>query len=201
MQAIERLWTRVQMLVGRGRIQTVKDDGPVQFVQVKLSELETIDKLPSLLNYGLAHNPPAETDAIVLFIAGDRSAGVVIATGNQTYRLKSLAPGEVALYDDQGQKITLKRGGIEIDGGGLPVTVTNSPSVTLDTPAAIATGTVDATGTVNTAAVYKVDGTQVVGPQLPAIPDPTGGGTIDAQARATEALILAAMRAHGLIAP
>ena len=45
-----------------------------------------------------------------------------------------------------------------------------------------------------------VDGQQVVGSQGISIADPAGGSTIDAEARAAVAEMLAAMREHGLIA-
>ncbi len=44
-------------------------------------------------------------------------------------------------------------------------------------------------------------GQQVVGAQQPAIADPAGGTTIDAEARSAIAALLAALRQHGLIAP
>lgn len=44
------------------------------------------------------------------------------------------------------------------------------------------------------------DGMKVVGPALSAIADPAGGTTVDGQARAAIALILTALRNHGLIA-
>jgi hypothetical protein len=46
----------------------------------------------------------------------------------------------------------------------------------------------------------SVAGVQVVGAQQAAIADPSGGATIDAQARTAIATLLAAARAHGLIA-
>lgn len=46
-----------------------------------------------------------------------------------------------------------------------------------------------------------IDGVRVVGPRQPAVANPTGGTTIDTQARATLATLLAALRNHGLIAP
>ena len=52
---------------------------------------------------------------------------------------------------------------------------------------------------VDVSGVYKVDGTQVVKEQQPAVANPTGGATIDAEARAQLILLLDAMRAHGLI--
>ena len=44
-------------------------------------------------------------------------------------------------------------------------------------------------------------GQQVVGAQQPAIADPAGGTTIDAEARTAIVALLAALRQHGLIAP
>lgn len=49
-------------------------------------------------------------------------------------------------------------------------------------------------------AVLVLGGAQVVGPQRPAIADPAGGATVDAEARAALAAVLGALREHGLIA-
>lgn len=46
----------------------------------------------------------------------------------------------------------------------------------------------------------RVDGERVVGTRGPAIAAPGGGTTVDAEARATLAAVLAALRGHGLIA-
>lgn len=45
-----------------------------------------------------------------------------------------------------------------------------------------------------------IGGNQVVGERLSAIANPSGGGTVDMEARTAVAAILAALRAHGLIA-
>lgn len=54
-------------------------------------------------------------------------------------------------------------------------------------------------GVVGTDTEYRVDGQRVVTNRQGAITDPTGGGTIDAQARTAVIQILGALRAHGLI--
>ncbi|UUL82121.1 DUF2793 domain-containing protein [Sphingomonas qomolangmaensis] len=51
-----------------------------------------------------------------------------------------------------------------------------------------------------TGAALRIDGQQVVGPREPAIDGPAGGETIDLQARVAVDNVLAALRAHGLIA-
>lgn len=71
-----------------------------------------------------------------------------------------------------------------------------SPTVALQ-----ASDLVDITGPVTTDSEYRVDGTKVVGSQQGAITAPTGGATIDSQARTAISAILSAMRTHGLIAP
>jgi len=50
------------------------------------------------------------------------------------------------------------------------------------------------------AAKMSVAGNQVVGARLAAVADPTGGPTVDAEARTAIAAILARLRTHGLIA-
>lgn len=55
------------------------------------------------------------------------------------------------------------------------------------------------TGTVRAASV-RIGSVQLVGQRQPAIADPAGGITIDAEARIAIASMLSAMRTHGLIA-
>lgn len=147
--AIERIYRRILLVIGRGRIKTGNDDGPVQFQQVRLGVLETIDNLPRLAEYGFNSMPPAETDAIVLFMGGNRSQGVIVATGSQQFRMRSLKPGEVSISDNKGQSVHLTQEGIVVDGGGLPILVKNTPSVTLDTPDVTMTGDLHVKGSVD----------------------------------------------------
>jgi phage gp45-like len=128
--AISKLWRRVQTLIGRGRISApALDNGNVQMLQIVLGAGydggEIRDNTPRLAEYGFTSSPALPDvgpdgkfkygcDAIALFVAGDRSNGVIIATGDQRYRLRNLSPGEVALYDDLGQTVKLSRTGIKI---------------------------------------------------------------------------------------
>jgi len=138
--AIERMYRRILLVIGRGRIKTGADNGPVQLQQVRLSQFETFDDVPRLSEYGFNSMPPPESDAVLVFVGGNRRDGVIVATGNQQFRMRSLKPGEVSISDNLGQSVYLTRQGIVIDGGGLPVLVHNTPSVTLDTPTVHATG-------------------------------------------------------------
>ncbi|MEX3690827.1 phage baseplate assembly protein V [Paraburkholderia sp. BR14263] len=140
-------WSLVRSL-GRGRLTRVDDSGPTQLVQMQLSANETRDHTPRLAQYGFQSNPPAGSDAIAVFFGGDRTNGAVIACGNQEYRVKGLATGEVCISDNRGQKVYLTQAGIVIDGGGLPMRFTNSPQATLDIPTVHCTGDLNVDGNV-----------------------------------------------------
>ncbi|HEX8366554.1 MAG TPA: DUF2793 domain-containing protein [Allosphingosinicella sp.] len=49
------------------------------------------------------------------------------------------------------------------------------------------------------AAKLMIGGQQVVGPRQPAVPSPSGGTTIDAEARSALDALIVALRSHGLI--
>ncbi len=132
MELMQRLARRLQLLVGVGRATLVNDSGAVQMLQLKLGALELRDRTPRLAEYGFTSNPPSGADAALLFVGGDRSNGVVIATGHQTYRLKALASGDAAIYDSRGQSVWLTPQGIVINGAGLPLTVNDTPIVTVN---------------------------------------------------------------------
>lgn len=118
---IEQIDKRIARALGsirkafRGVVTLVKTSGNVQLMQVKGMAGETLQDAEYFQHWGLATNPPAGSMAIVLPIGGKTAHGIIIATEHGTYRLKNLKSGEVALYDDQGQVIHLKRNGILID--------------------------------------------------------------------------------------
>ena len=126
---IEKIMQRITMLVGRGKVLLGSDAGVVQRLQVQLSAQDIKDNTARLGEYGLSSLPPAGSDAVVLFLGGNRSNGVIIATGNQTYRLKNLKPGEVALYDNLGQSVYLTQAGIVVDGASLPITINGNVTI------------------------------------------------------------------------
>ncbi len=91
-------------------------------------------------------------------------------------------------------------------GNSLNLDITNAASARSDLGAAASGVNTDITqlngaSQVDVSGSYKVSGTQVVAAQQAAIPDATGGATIDSEARAALNALLAELRTHGLIAP
>ena len=128
---VTALWQRLRVLVGRGRITGVDDARAAQVLQVKLGADETKDGTPRAAEYGFVSMPPLGTDAIVIFIGGERTNGVVIATNNQTFRMRNLANGEVAIHDDKGRFVLLGAAGIHVQGNDSPITAETTSDVTV----------------------------------------------------------------------
>ncbi|WP_321810066.1 phage baseplate assembly protein V [Burkholderia sp. BCC1985] len=131
---LNKLARRVLLMLARGTIALVDDKKPVQMLQVRVNGLELLPDLPRFAEYGYVSNPPAGSQAIVGSKNGDRNDGIVIATSNAKFRLTGLATGEVAIHDDKGQSVYLSAAGIVVNGGGKPITLTNTPEVFADTP-------------------------------------------------------------------
>ncbi len=136
--AIARLWQRMQSMFAMGRITASSDDGPTQRHQVALGPDDTRDGLRLLSGYGFTAVPQPGAEALVVFLGGNRTDGIIIATGDRRYRLRSLAPGEVAMHTDEGDSIVMKRGGT--------IEVNASTKVQVNSPLVETTGDVIADG-------------------------------------------------------
>ncbi|MDP9153932.1 MAG: phage baseplate assembly protein V [Pseudomonadota bacterium] len=140
MEAFNRLSRRMLLMMSRGGVSMTDDTKPVQTIQAQVNQLELIDDLPRFAEYGFTSNPPKGTQVVIAFKNGDRDDGIVIATSNAKYRMTGLATGEVAIHDDTGQSVYLSAAGMILNGGGKPVTITNTPKVRAETPLLECTG-------------------------------------------------------------
>ncbi|HDR9065473.1 TPA: phage baseplate assembly protein V [Burkholderia contaminans] len=127
-----RLARRILLAIGRGRVATSNDSGVVQLVQTKFNDLETIDNMPRVAEFGFTSRPPNGSDVLAVFIGGDRSNGVIVGTNHQGSRPTGLAIGETKLYSLIGQYVYLSTAGIVIEAAGLPVTVNDASSVVVN---------------------------------------------------------------------
>ena len=130
-------------LAFRGEIVLVNAAAAIQLVQAHGVAGEVLQGTELMQHYGFSSNPPAGSVCVVLPLGGKTSHGIIVATEHASYRFKSLKSGECGIYDDLGQSIILTRDGIVVNGGGKPITFTNTPNITLDTPQVTATGNVN----------------------------------------------------------
>ncbi len=102
-------------MIGRSVLTLIDDDALMQKLQVKMLSGEVLDNVEHWQTYGLTTHPHPGGEGMIVFPKGDRSHPVCIGVGDRKYRVKELEQGEVCLYDDQGQKITLYRDRIEVE--------------------------------------------------------------------------------------
>ena len=132
-------------LLVRGVVVMSNAKQKLQALQVRLTAGEVKDGLEHLEPYGFTSNPLAGAEVLTAFIGGDRSHGVVIVASDRRYRIKEMAPGEVALYTDEGDRIHFKRGRI-IDIETSTLNIKALTAVNFDTPTITQTGQIVSQG-------------------------------------------------------
>jgi phage baseplate assembly protein V len=107
---IDRLYRRILMSVAPAIITATNDKDPIHKVQLAINGTpEKIDNVGVMQLYGIASHAPVGTDVTTIFMSGDRSNPVVIATGNQKARIRNQQPGEISLYTDEGDTLAFNR--------------------------------------------------------------------------------------------
>lgn len=92
-------------------IEKVDDTNNIQLVDVSAMAEEDLDEVENIQEYGLASNPPLDSEALVASVAGCKSNAVLLRVGSSTFRIKNLKTGEVCIYSKFGQKVYLKEDG------------------------------------------------------------------------------------------
>jgi phage baseplate assembly protein V len=105
---------RVAAMVARAVVQLIDDSETRQKLQLVALAGETLDRIERFQQYGFTSVPFPGAEATVVFPAGNRGHGIAISVEDRRYRLVGLPGGEVALYDDLGQVVHLKRTGIDV---------------------------------------------------------------------------------------
>ncbi len=113
---------RIMLMLGRAVVNLVNDTTKMQEMQITLLSGEVRDDVERVQDYGFTSVPMSGAEALSGFIGGDQSHGVVIRVDDRRYRLRGLLGGEVAMYTDEGDTITLKRGRkIKVSSGSTAI--------------------------------------------------------------------------------
>lgn len=158
-------------LLGRGVVESVDDTPMMRTVQAEFLPGDVQEGLEHFEPYGFTSRVKEGAEAIGAFFNGDRSHGVVLVTADRRFRLH-VEEGEVAVFDDKGQKVVLKRDGILVEtpknltatvGGNAVATVKGtttlkSGAVTIDAPSVHITGTLSVDGHISGAGGLAVSG-------------------------------------------
>jgi phage baseplate assembly protein V len=151
MSAIEQ----IQNLLARGFVTVSHGAKKMRELQAEFLAGEVRDNLEHIEPYGFSSEPiiAGNPEAFALFFDGDRSHGVVFCVADRKYRITNMKSGEVAIFDDQGQKVYLKRDEILVETpknliatvGGQTV-VTSGGNCTITAPLTKIVGPLTVTG-------------------------------------------------------
>ena len=100
---IQPLRDRVMGMVARGWVRLVYRGYSMQALQVEILKDELNDEIEHFQPYGFTSAPLEYMDALVHFLSGDRSHGIVSVVADRTSRPLTLGEGDVAIYHSSDQ--------------------------------------------------------------------------------------------------
>jgi phage baseplate assembly protein V len=138
--SLERFTRMLRNMVARAKVSLVYDEHSRQQLQLEILKGEARERVERWGSYGFTSVPHPGADALVIFVAGERSHGVAVCVDNREFRLTGLQGGEVALYDDLGNVVKLGRSELTVTGVtkvrvlAPDVEIVAESSITLDAP-------------------------------------------------------------------
>nr|DAP82346.1 MAG TPA: baseplate assembly protein V [Caudoviricetes sp.] len=88
------------------------EKGQTQHCQVKTAAGEILNDVAFLEPYGFTAKPKKKSETLIFNVNGNKFNNVVLNIGNRELRFKELNDGEVAMYDDSGNLLHFKNGGV-----------------------------------------------------------------------------------------
>jgi len=142
--AVAAVRRRLMLLVGRAVIAAVQSSGGRVTLDLTPMLSDEEGKAVELAEpWGFTSIPLEGAEVVTLSVMGERSNMVAISLGDRRHRPKDGVPGESIAYDEQGQRIAIKRDRIEIISP-KPVFV-KSPTIAMEADSATINGNAIAT--------------------------------------------------------
>lgn len=98
-------------LITRGVVGKTDDTGETQVVDVTGRHGARLTKVEVAQPYGFASNAPAGGLVVLLAVGGDAGDVVALPVGAPSSRMGKLAPGEAAIYGQDGSRVHIKADG------------------------------------------------------------------------------------------
>jgi phage baseplate assembly protein V len=103
---------KMRNIVSRGEVSLVSDGTRMQENQIRVLDGEILDGAERCQQYGFSSHPHPGAEGFVVFAGASRDHPLILAVDDRRYRVTASKPGEVVVYTDEGDTITLKRGNI-----------------------------------------------------------------------------------------
>jgi len=178
--AFSRIERTLQNLLARAVVTGLNTAKKCQMLQVELMPGEPKENVEHLEPYGFTSAPLTGAEGFALFPDGDRSHGVILMVADRRYRIKGLETGEVAIYTDEGDTLTFKRGNIvELNTKTFNVNAAEAVNIktkTFTVDASTSTTITTATCSINAAYSFSATAPQIGLNGNLTVSDKSGGG-------------------------
>lgn len=124
-------------LISRAVVLAKRPDRPMRTIQSEHLAGDIREDVEHFEPYGFTSEPHLGAEVLAASINGDRNHTIAIIVADRRYRIKNLKDGEVAMYDDLGKVVILKRNEVLVDAKDSPVTVQSGSKVTIKAPEVI----------------------------------------------------------------
>lgn len=140
---------RLRTLLRRGVVRLVKYSGSVRLLQAKVPGGSALSDLEHLEPFGFTSHPKPDAEALVLSFDGNGSHSVALMVSDRRYRL-TIAEGEVALYNANGDNLHFKADGTAV--------VKAATKVQIDSPSTEISGTLTVAGATTLSSTLAITG-------------------------------------------
>ena len=127
---------RIASMITRAVVSLVDGTKKMQVLQVKtrgglapdgesgviIGEPDVRDGVEDWDRYGYTSCPFPDAEVLLLEIGGSGDHPAAVSVSDRRYRPTNLAEGEVCMYDDQAQKVWIKRTGVYLNGTLVDIT-------------------------------------------------------------------------------
>ncbi len=131
---MDKILRKIFDLISRAGVTGKKGDRPLRTLQTEHLSNDVREDVEHLEPYGFTSEPHLGAEVLAASLNGDRNHTVAIIVSDRRYRIKNLKDGEVAIYDDLGKLVILKREELLVDAKDSPVTILSGSKVTIKAP-------------------------------------------------------------------
>lgn len=151
------LLRRLNNVIARGKLLKTTW-GKITRLKVGLMAKEVYDGIEYPQNFGMASYPPADSQALVHFLAGNRDHGYVDKVFNPDLVPDDLEEGETVIYNAFNARITLDKNSniIVTTGENLTININADGTIVIDSPSVTFSGEVTVVGDLTVSTINGV---------------------------------------------
>lgn len=131
---MQKLFRKIFDLISRASVMAKHGERSLRTLQTEHLAGDVREDVEHFEPYGFTSEPHLGAEVVAASLDGNRNHTIALIVADRRYRIKEMQDGEVAIYDDLGKIVYLKREELLIDAKDSPVTVLSGSKVTIKAP-------------------------------------------------------------------